>query len=95
MNEIYEEIQKNFSQDNKPVPLILLVYSYNFNDDNWSLINNINIKIINIEQLFDYKYDFNCIKNNDDNLCLYDKHPSAKAWEIIVPEFIKELRKKQ
>ncbi len=80
IKEIHKEIKKNFG-DTK---FVIFVYN-NEGNENFQELENDGIIIIKSSDIL--KENLNDLKYK-----IYDKeHPNAKAWEVIVPAFAKEL----
>ena len=84
IDEIYKAIENQFSYNNKPTKFIILLYNQ-MNNENWTLIKNKNITVINLEDLTNEDI------NKDQKYKVIDGHPSKEAWQVIVPALVKEL----
>lgn len=79
--EINKEINKHFPN----TKFVVLVYE-NYPKNDFSMLNNKGIKVIDFPKLTG-------INLHDDKykISKEDSHPSAKAWEDIIPTLVKEL----
>ena len=81
----FEEINKEINKHFPNAKFVVLVYE-NYPNNDFSKINNKEIKVIDFQtltgiNLCDDKY----------KISKEDSHPNAKAWEVIVPTLVKEL----
>ena len=88
IKEINKEIKKTFSNGEKETKFILLNYR-NGHHHSVTDIKNIKIdgvRIINLSDIVN-------INTRRDKYRMHDDHPNEKAWDLIVPQLIKELDK--
>ena len=84
IEEIKKESAEIFKYQGHPAEFILLLYDdYN---NNWDILQQDNIKIIKLNEILDVN-----ITDREYQISEKDCHPNKKAWEIIVPQLIKEL----
>lgn len=85
IKEINKEIKNTFTNHGKETKFIILSYK-ELNNEDWSNLEKENIQIIRVKTLTDINLDevpYIVWEGND--------HPSALAWDIILPKFIKEI----
>ncbi len=83
MKEINDEIKSKFSYgNNKKAKFVIFVYE---RDDsiNWDVLKKEGIIIIQASDLG--------LNLDDEKYRFKDRHPNAKAWEVIVPALAKKL----
>ena len=89
MNLYFKEIKKEILKNFPGSKFIILIYDYKGIDNELKIkelgMNEIADKVIILNDIVDIDLTSSKYKI-DDNL-----HPNAEAWQIIVPELVKEL----
>ncbi len=83
---IKKEIHNDFKYKNKPVKFVIFVYNNN-DEDNWKQLEDKNTTVVRLDDIV--KID---TQNVPYILWEGEHHPSAYAWQVIVPQFMKKLK---
>ncbi len=84
--EINRTIQSKFDNFDENSKLVILIYG-DTDNFNWSELESDGIIIINLDELLGIHLSLNKEYTLKDG-----QHPNAKAWEVIVPALVKELK---
>ncbi len=82
LKEINKEIKKHYP-DTK---FVVLIYE-DYLNENWNILDKEGIIIVKVKDIA--KID---VKSPEYTLSPNDFHPNAKAWQVIVPKLIEELK---
>lgn len=85
IKEINQEIKKTFGENTK---FVILIYDDEKNDIQFfNSLSKEGLIIIDLNNLLHIDLDNNKYKISEN-----DSHPNSKAWEVIVPALVKELK---
>ncbi len=84
IKELNQTIQNNYNNYNEPSKLVVFVYADNKNYD-WKQIENKDIIVIKSNEILDVDI------TDKEYQQIWDRHPNAKAWQVIVPALSKKL----
>ena len=85
LRAIEQEIHKNFRNGDKETKFVVLVYVPSNGNEDWSLLENDNIEIVEANDLVEFDVASDEYKSFD------GAHPNALLWQLLVPALVDKL----